>query len=143
MYKRQFTLFIAFETWAMPFSGWLIDRLGPRFFLTFAGVLCGAGWAALGQVHSLKELYFFYSLAGFGAALVYCGSMGIALKWFPDKRGLAAGIISAGFGSGAALFIPIIAHILKVQEDVYKRQSHDRQTGGELRDKGSGRDAQA
>jgi OFA family oxalate/formate antiporter-like MFS transporter len=111
-----FTLFIAFETWAMPFSGWLIDRLGPRFFLTFAGVLCGAGWAALGQVHSLKELYFFYSLAGFGAALVYCGSMGIALKWFPDKRGLAAGIISAGFGSGAALFIPIIAHILKVQD---------------------------
>jgi MFS transporter, OFA family, oxalate/formate antiporter len=111
-----FTLFIAFETWAMPFSGWLIDRLGPRFFLSVAGVLCGVGWAALGQVHSLTELYFFYSLAGFGAALVYCGSMGIALKWFPDKRGLAAGIISAGFGSGAALFIPIIAHILKVQD---------------------------
>jgi OFA family oxalate/formate antiporter-like MFS transporter len=111
-----FTLFIAFETWMMPCSGWLIDRLGPRTFISMAGLLCGTGWAALGQVRSLPELYVCYSLAGFGAALVYCGSMGIALKWFPDKRGLAAGIISAGFGSGAALFIPMIAHIIRVED---------------------------
>jgi MFS transporter, OFA family, oxalate/formate antiporter len=111
-----FTLFIAFETWAMPCSGWLIDRMGPRLFLSVAGVLCGVGWAALGHVSTLTELYFFYSLAGFGAALVYCGSMGVALKWFPDKRGLAAGMISAGFGSGAALFIPMIAHIIRVED---------------------------
>ncbi len=111
-----FTIFIALETWAMPCSGWLIDRLGPRVFLSFAGLLCGFGWASIGQVHTLSALYFFYGLAGFGAALVYCGSMGIALKWFPDRRGLAAGLISAGFGSGAALFIPIIAHLLKVAD---------------------------
>jgi OFA family oxalate/formate antiporter-like MFS transporter len=86
-----FTFFIAFETWVMPCSGWLIDRLGPRAFMTVAGLLCGVGWAAMGHAHTLPELYALYSLAGFGAALVYCGSMGIALKWFPDKRGLAAG----------------------------------------------------
>ena len=108
-----FTLFIAFETWVMPFAGWLIDRVGPRFFLTVAGVLCGIGWAGIGQAHSLTSLYILYSLAGFGAALVYCGSMGVALKWFPDKRGLAAGLIAAGFGSGAAIFIPFIAAMLK------------------------------
>lgn len=111
-----FTLFITFETWAMPFSGWLIDRIGPKLFLSFAGILCGGGWAMLGHVSSLSELYFYYSLAGFGAALVYCGSTGIGLKWFPDRRGLAAGLISAGFGSGSALFIGPIAHILKVQD---------------------------
>ena len=94
-----FTLFIAFETWMMPCSGWMIDRIGPRLFLTFAGLICGASWAALGHAETLTQLYAFYSLAGFGAALVYCGSMGVALKWFPDKRGLAAGMISAGFGS--------------------------------------------
>ncbi|MGD1094140.1 MAG: oxalate/formate MFS antiporter [Bryobacteraceae bacterium] len=111
-----FTIFIALETWAMPCSGWLIDRIGPRAFLSVAGFLCGIGWASLGHVHTLTALYLFYGLAGFGAALVYCGSMGIALKWFPDKRGLAAGLISAGFGSGSALFIPIIAHLLKVAD---------------------------
>jgi MFS transporter, OFA family, oxalate/formate antiporter len=111
-----FTIFIALETWAMPCSGWLVDRIGPRAFLSVAGFMCGVGWASLGHVHTLSSLYLFYGLAGFGAALVYCGSMGIALKWFPDKRGLAAGLISAGFGSGAALFIPIIAHLLKVAD---------------------------
>src|SRR5580698_2245683 len=111
-----FTFFIAFETWVMPCSGWLIDRLGPRAFMSIAGILCGAGWAALGHASTLSELYVFYSIAGFGAALVYCGSMGIALKWFPDKRGLAAGLIAAGVGSGSALFVPIIAHLLKVAD---------------------------
>lgn len=111
-----FTLFIAFETWAMPFSGWLIDRIGPRFFLTVAGLFCGFGWAGLGQANSLHAIYAFYALAGFGAAIVYCGCTGIGLKWFPDKRGLAAGLIAAGFGSGAALFISPIAHIVHTQD---------------------------
>jgi OFA family oxalate/formate antiporter-like MFS transporter len=110
-----FTLFIAFETWMMPLSGWLIDLLGPRIFITFAGLLCGVGWAALGQVQTLTGLYAFYSMAGFGAALVYCGSMAVGLKWFQDRRGLAAGIIAAGFGSGAALFIPFISYSIRVQ----------------------------
>ena len=111
-----FTLFIAFETWMMPCSGWLIDRLGPRRFLSFAGILCGAGWALLGHASTLQQLYIFYSIAGFGAALVYCGCTGIGLKWFPERRGLAAGLIAAGFGSGAALFVPIIASILHNQD---------------------------
>jgi MFS transporter, OFA family, oxalate/formate antiporter len=111
-----FTFFIAAETWFMPCSGWLIDKLGPRAFMTVAGLLCGTGWAALGHVSSLSQLYVFYTLAGVGAALVYCGSVGVGLKWFPDKRGLAAGIITAAFGSGTALFIPFIAHILRVAD---------------------------
>ena len=111
-----FTLFIAFETWVMPCSGWLIDRLGPRAFLSIAGILCGAGWAGLGHATTLTELYILYSTAGFGAALVYCGSTGIGLKWFPDKRGLAAGLIAAGFGSGAALFVRPIAYLLHTQD---------------------------
>src|SRR5437868_7057623 len=108
-----FSLFVIFQTWVMPCSGWLIDRLGPRTFMTVAGLLCGAGWIAIGHASTISELYIFYSIAGFGAALVYCGSMGIALKWFPDYRGLAAGLIAAGYGSGAALFTWLIADIIQ------------------------------
>jgi MFS transporter, OFA family, oxalate/formate antiporter len=111
-----FSIFVALETWMMPLSGWLIEWLGPRAFMTVAGVMCGVGWAGLGQAKTLPELYMLYALAGFGAALVYCGSIGIALKWFPDKRGLAAGMISAGFGSGAALFIPLISYLIRAHD---------------------------
>jgi OFA family oxalate/formate antiporter-like MFS transporter len=108
-----FTIFIACQTWFMAPSGWLIDKIGPRQFMTVGGLLCGAGWAMLSQANSLPALYAFYAATGVGAALVYCGSMGVALKWFPDKRGLAAGITAAAFGSGTALFIPIIASLLR------------------------------
>ena len=47
--------------------------------------------------------------------MVYCGSTAVGLKWFPDRRGLAAGTIAAGFGSGAALFVSIIAYLIRTQ----------------------------
>ena len=103
-----FTLFILFQTWVQPLDGWLIDRLGPRGFITVAGVLCGLGWAGMGYATSLPMLYALYCLAGIGAAFVYSGSIGSALKWFKEKRGLASGIMAAGFGGGTALFIPFI-----------------------------------
>jgi OFA family oxalate/formate antiporter-like MFS transporter len=111
--QLAFTIFIALETWSMSLSGWLIDRFGPRLFLSIAGILCGIGWASLGQAHTLTALYAFYALAGFGAAMVYCGSTSIGLKWFPDRRGLAAGTIAAGFGSGAAFFVFLIAYLIR------------------------------
>ena len=110
-----FTLFILFQTWVQPAQGFLIDRLGPRLFTTIAGVLCGIGWAGLGLVTTLPMLYTLYVIAGIGAALVYGGCMGSALKWFTQERGLAAGIIAAGFGGGTALFIPVIASLIKNQ----------------------------
>ncbi len=108
-----FTLFILFQTWVQPAQGWLIDRLGPRAFISAAGVLCGIGWGGLGYATSLPMLYALYVTAGIGAALVYGGSIGSALKWFTEKRGLASGIIAAGFGGGTALFVPLIAWMIQ------------------------------
>src|SRR5262245_17714336 len=108
-----FTLFILCQTWVQPLDGWLIDRLGPRGFITAAGVLCGLGWAGMGYATSLPMLYLLYCLAGIGAAFVYSGSIGSALKWFKEKRGLASGIMAAGFGGGTALFIPVIQSMLR------------------------------
>jgi OFA family oxalate/formate antiporter-like MFS transporter len=111
--QMGFTLFIVFETYAMPIEGYLLDRFGPRLFFSVAGVFVGVGWTMLGVITSLGGLYFFYGMAGLGAGFIYGGSIAIALRWFEDKRGLAAGIIAAGFGAGSALFIPIIGYILK------------------------------
>jgi len=107
-----FTLFILFQTWVQPLDGWLVDRLGPRGFITAAGVLCGLGWAGMGYATSLSMLYVTYCAAGIGAAFVYSCCIGSALKWFKEQRGLAAGIIAAGFGGGTALFIPIIKRMI-------------------------------
>jgi OFA family oxalate/formate antiporter-like MFS transporter len=110
--QTAFTLFILCQTWVQPLDGWLIDRLGPRWFITVAGLLCGLGWAGMAYATSLPMLYALYCLAGVGAAFVYSGSIGSALKWFKEKRGLASGIMAAGFGGGTALFIPFISDII-------------------------------
>src|SRR5947209_313341 len=107
-----FTLFIFLETWITPVEGWLIDRLGPRLFLTAGGILVGIGWTSMGFAQTLTQLYVFYGIAGVGAAFIYSGSIATALKWFPDMRGRVSGFITAGFGAGSALFIPMIARIL-------------------------------
>lgn len=110
-----FTLFVLFQTWVQPMDGWLIDRLGPRGFISAAGVLCGVGWAGLGYATTLPMLYVLYCAAGVGAAFVYSGSIGSALKWFKGRRGLASGIMAAGFGGGTALFIPVINSMIQTR----------------------------
>src|SRR5438477_723554 len=112
--QAAFSIFILLQTWVQPFEGWIIDRMGPRVFVTAAGILCGVGWSALAFAKSPSQLYFFYAVAGIGAAFVYSVAIGSALKWFPNRRGFAAGIIAAGFGGGTALFIPIISYLIRV-----------------------------
>lgn len=80
-----FSIFIACQTWFMPSGGWLIDRAGPRPLMSLGGLLCGGGWALLSQATSLPELYLYYAATGVGASLVYCGSIGVALK---HRRGV-------------------------------------------------------
>ena len=111
--QGAFAFFILLQTWVQPLDGWFIDRIGPRRFITVAGILCGLGWSLMGYATSLTQLYFFYGAAGIGAAFVYSGCVGGALKWFPNRRGLAAGVIAAGFGGGTFLFVPVIAYLIR------------------------------
>jgi MFS transporter, OFA family, oxalate/formate antiporter len=111
-----FTIFVALETWATPLNAWICDRIGPRFGPRFVmgagGVLVAAGWALDAYTASLTALYIGGALTGFGAGAIYCVSVGTAVKWFPDRRGLASGLVAAGFGAGAALtIIPIKMYI--------------------------------
>ena len=108
-----FTLFVLFETWLVPIEGWFVDRYGPRLVVLIGGVLCGAGWAINAYATTLSGFYFGMIIAGIGAGAVYGTCVGNALKWFPDKRGLAARITAAGFGAGSALTVAPIQAMIK------------------------------
>jgi MFS transporter, OFA family, oxalate/formate antiporter len=107
-----FSIFIALETWLTPGAGWIADTLGtrrgPKLTVALGGLLVAAGWAINAAADSLVLLYLGAALSGAGAGGVYATCVGNAVKWFPDRRGLAVGITAAGFGAGAALtVIPI------------------------------------
>src|SRR5215469_3978163 len=90
-----FTVFVLLETWLVPFEGWLVDTFGPRLLVMLGGVLAGLGWVGAGKAESLTALYLSYAISGIGAGVVYGTAIGSALKWFPDHRGLAAGLTAA------------------------------------------------
>jgi MFS transporter, OFA family, oxalate/formate antiporter len=107
-----FTIFVLTETWLVPIEGYLVDRFGPRPVVLVGGLLCGIGWMMNSVADTLPFLYFSAAVSGVGAGAVYGTCVGNALKWFPDRRGLAAGLTAAGFGAGSALtIIPISAFI--------------------------------
>jgi MFS transporter, OFA family, oxalate/formate antiporter len=90
-----FTLFVLFETWLVPVEGWFVDKYGPRVVVLIGGILCAVGWAINAHATTLNGYYLGMIVAGIGAGGVYGTCVGNALKWFPDKRGLAAGITAA------------------------------------------------
>ena len=107
-----FTIFVLTETWLVPIEGYLVDKFGPRPVVLVGGILCGLGWVMNSFADSLAVLYVAAAIGGVGAGAVYGTCVGNALKWFPDRRGLAAGLTAAGFGAGsAATIVPISAYI--------------------------------
>ncbi len=108
-----FTLFVLFETWLVPVEGWFVDKYGPRVVIFFGGLLCAVGWVINSYATSLTGFYIGQVIAGVGAGGVYGTCVGNALKWFPDKRGLCAGITAAGFGAGSALTVAPIQAMIK------------------------------
>jgi OFA family oxalate/formate antiporter-like MFS transporter len=108
-----FTIFVLLETWLVPIEGYLVDRFGPRLVVLVGGILCGIAWAMDAYAGSLILFYVAAAVGGVGAGAVYGTCVGNALKWFPDRRGLAAGLTAAGFGAGSALTIIPIAAMIK------------------------------
>ena len=106
-----YTMFILFETWPVPVAGYFVDRFGIRKLMIVGSIAILVGWLLGGAVaKSVSELYIYYGvIAGTGAGIIYISTVANAVKWFPDRRGLAAGLTAAGFGGGAALTIIPIA----------------------------------
>ena len=107
-----FSIFILLETWLVPFEGWIVDHIGPRWVVFAGGVCTFLAWYINSVASSLTMLYIGGAIAGLAGGAVYGTCVGNALKWFPDKRGLCGGLTAAGFGAGAAITIaPIRAMI--------------------------------
>ena len=99
-----FSILIVLQTFLSPFQGYLVDRFGPRVLLSIGAVLTGASWVLASQASSLLGIYLTYGvLGGIGTGIIYVGVVGLMVKWFPDKRGLATGLVAAGYGMGAVL----------------------------------------
>src|ERR1700761_2775959 len=108
-----FTIFVVTETWLVPIEGYPVDKSGPRPVVVVGGLLCAAAWALNSVASSLPLLYIAAAIGGVGAGAVYGTCVGNALKWFPNRRGLAAGITAAGFGMGSAATVVPIANMIK------------------------------
>ena len=107
-----FMIFVATETWLVPVEGWFVDRFGPRIVVMIGGIIVAIAWAFNSIASSLPMLYTGAILSGIGAGAVYGTCVGNALKWFADRRGLAAGLTAAGFGAGAAATVYPILHTI-------------------------------
>jgi len=111
-----FSIFVALETWLTPIEGWIVDQLGaskgPKLMVAFGGVMIALGWIVNSKASSLGVLYLGAVLSGTGAGAIYATAVGQAVKWFPDRRGLAVGLTAAGFGAGAALTVVPIREVV-------------------------------
>ena len=108
-----FTIFVLTQTWLVPLHGYLVDRFGPRVMNSGAGILVGAAWVLNSYADSLFLLYVGAVIGGLGVGIVYGGAVGNALKWFPDRRGLAAGLTASGYGAGSALTVLPIQSLIQ------------------------------
>lgn len=114
-----FSIFVALETWLTPLEGWIVDTLGPdrgpRLMVAAGGIMVAVGWLINAKAASLNALYGGAVVSGIGAGGIYATCVGNAVKWFPDRRGLAVGLTAAGFGAGAAAtVIPIQVMIASI-----------------------------
>ncbi len=109
-----FSVLIVVQTFLSPWQGVLVDRFGPRLLLSLGCLLTGLSWVLAAQVTSLPMLYVTYGLlGGIGTGIVYVGVIGHMVQWFPDRRGLATGLVAAGYGVGALLTTFPIAAVLR------------------------------
>src|ERR1700692_3533025 len=111
-----FSIFIVLQTFLSPLQGYLIEKFGPRLLLATGAIMTGLSWVLSASAGSLTALYITYGLlGGVGTGIIYVGIVGLMVAWFPDKRGMAAGMVAAGYGMGAVLStFPVTTSIAKL-----------------------------
>src|SRR3981189_2586145 len=99
-----FSVFVVLQTFLSPLQGYLIEKFGPKLLLAAGAIMTGLSWVLASSADTLLSLYLTYGLlGGVGTGIIYVGIVGLMVAWFPDKRGMAAGVVAAGYGMGAVL----------------------------------------
>ncbi|MEZ0211769.1 MAG: oxalate/formate MFS antiporter, partial [Xanthobacteraceae bacterium] len=111
--QTTFTIFVVVQTWLAPIEGYFIDKYGPRVMVLIGGFFTGLSWVVNSYADTLTMFYVGAVIGGIGVGCVYATCVNAAIKWFPDKRGLAVGLTAGGYGAGSALTILPIANMLK------------------------------
>jgi oxalate/formate antiporter len=110
--QTAFTIFVVVQTWLTPLEGYFIDKYGPKVMVAIGGVLTGLAWIVNSYATTLTGFYIGAAIGGMGVGCVYATCINNALKWFPDRRGLAVGLTAGGYGAGSALTILPIASMI-------------------------------
>jgi OFA family oxalate/formate antiporter-like MFS transporter len=111
--QLAFTIFVLVQTWLAPIEGHFIDKFGPRLMVAFGAIFIGLAWVVNSQATSLMGFYIGAALGGVGVGSIYATCINNALKWFPDRRGLAVGLTAGGYGAGSAATILPIASMIQ------------------------------
>src|SRR6202035_1728650 len=111
-----FSIFVVLQTFLSPLQGYLIETFGPKLLLAVGAILTGLSWVLASSADTLTSLYVTYGLCGgICTGVVYVGIIGLRVAWFPDKRGMASGVVAAGYGMGAVLStFPVTSSIAKL-----------------------------
>ena len=111
-----FSIFIVLQTFLSPLQGYLIEKFGPKLLLATGAVMTGLSWVLASSAETLRSVYLTYGvLGGIGTGIIYVGIVGLMVAWFPDRRGMAAGVVAAGYGMGAVLStFPVTTSIAKL-----------------------------
>lgn len=103
-----FTINAAISPIPMILGGKLVDKGGARTAIFTGGAMFGLGFILSGLASAPWMLYITYGIiAGLGQGVVYSATIGNSVKLFPDKRGLASGIVTAGYGGGTIVIAPL------------------------------------
>lgn len=108
-----YTIFHYTSTLVLPFSGYLADSYGPRAMAIGGAILVGLGFVLCSIFTEPWAFRLSYGVGGLGGGILYGLSTATAIKWFPEKRGMASGLVVFGFGAGTAIFNRAIDRLLE------------------------------
>jgi len=107
-----FTIF-QLTNFSQPFTGALADARGPKGVGIGGALLVGLGFLLSSRASAPWHLWVCFGLGGIGVGALSGLASAAAIKWFPDKRGLASGLTAFGYGAGTAIFNWMIQALLK------------------------------
>ena len=93
--------------------GWSTDKIGPRWTLGWGGTLLGVGFFCCSFMNEIWHFYIFYTIASFGAGIIWVLPTTTIQRWFIKGRGLTLGIVAAGVGFGTLIYAPAVSYLIE------------------------------